>query len=363
MPKNKSYVAFFALFYKDRTPGQRYRIEAYIRNIPTLYNNYYSIVQENDEKTYYGNVSFFTKFGLFVKLFTKRTLQLFLLLNKKNVVVAREAFPVGTIFFEFIIKKIFRKKLIFDFDDAIWIKSLSEHNKRFAFLKSSSKYATIIRWADVVIAGNGYLAAYAQQYNSNVHVIPSCIDLDIYTLSPQNKSNDRICIGWSGSQSTLAHLLTIKDVLVQLQAKYGNQIYFKIICHTDEFVIDGIDMFSVKWTKETEVDALREFDIGIMPLPDDEWSKGKCAMKAIQYMGLAIPAVVSNVGVNAEVVQDGICGYVASTPQEWLDAFSQLIDDQTKRQAMGTLARKRVENHYSIQIWQKQWLKLVTESP
>jgi glycosyltransferase involved in cell wall biosynthesis len=352
-------LKFLVLFYPNRSPGQVYRLEAYLKYLPRKAYDYDWIINREDEPAFYkGGIS--QKLMLFIKCSTKRFFRL-IKGNYDNVIMNREAFPLGTIFFEFLVKKILRKKIIYDFDDAIWLPVISDGNKKFAFLKSYSKFSKIIKLSDVVIAGNEYLADYARQFNSNVHIIPSCIDLDLNIPNRQKQNeNDKICIGWSGSETTLAHLLLIKDVLVSIQKKYGDQVYFKVISSRNDFEIPGVNIKSVKWQKETEAEELDEFDIGIMPLPDNDWSKGKCSMKGIQYMGLAIPAVMSNIGMNKEVIEHNINGMLADTESDWIQALSSLIENEEMRRKLGDAGRQTVEKKYSIQAWKDKWLELVT---
>lgn len=352
-------INFFAIFDWDNAPNQRYRIEAFLKKQNNILYNYFPIIYNDEVTIFYKTSNYLKKTFLLVKMFFRRLLNLILSLNADRVVIARATFPVGGAFFEWAIKNFLKKKIIYDFDDAIWINSVSDGNRRLAFLKSFSKYADIIKIADVVIAGNSYLASYAKQFNKNVHVIPSCVDLDIYTIE-EKKEKLNICIGWSGSETTIPHLLTLKSLLLELQNKYGNKIYFKVISSQQEFSIEGLSIKSVKWSKDNEVKELREFDIGIMPLLDDEWSKGKCSMKGIQYMGIAIPTVMSAVGMNCEVIQNGENGFLANNDLEWLMYLSMLIEDSMLRKQIGGAGRKTVEEKYSVQIWKEKWLQLIT---
>jgi glycosyltransferase involved in cell wall biosynthesis len=117
-----------------------------------------------------------------------------------------------------------------------------------------------------------------------------------------------------------------------------------------------LGVVGLPWRKETELDDLRAMDIGIMPLPDDAWARGKCGLKGLQYMALGIPAIMSPVGVNSEIIQDGVNGHLATTTAEWVDCLSRLIDDAEARRAMGRAARRTVEEHYSVHAWRDRYL-------
>jgi glycosyltransferase involved in cell wall biosynthesis len=358
--KSKSkHLKILVFFPPERSPGPVYRIEAYLKYLNVSYS-YESIVKLGEENIYY-NGGLIQKTGLLIKLFFRRFIQI-LFSKYDRVLINREAFPTFGLFFELLICKGFKKKLIYDFDDAIWIPNVSEGNKKLKFLKSFSKFGEIMKMADIVIAGNSYLADYAKEKNRNTFIIPSCIDLDLYTLKPTiKKKNEQICIGWCGSESTLQYLLSIKEILLMIQKKYGNKVYFKIIGSRDDITINGLQLKSVKWTKQNEVEELREFDIGIMPLTNDEWVKGKCSMKGIQYMGLAIPTIMSAVGMNTEVIINNENGYLAKTENDWLEYLSNLIEDNVLRNRFGIAGRKVIEERYSIQVWKKMWLELITQ--
>lgn len=355
---NDLRIAFFTIFENGIAPNQRYRIEAFTaqKDMKVPFKFFY-LIKENEIPAFYGK-SIAKKISLSFFIILRRFIHLFYLRKFNVVFVAREAIPFGSYFFELIIKKVLRKRIVYDFDDAIWIKRVSDGNKRFSFLKSAVKYAKIMKLADVVIAGNAFLAAYANKFNSNVHVIPSCIDLSLYKVKIQTDSN-RICIGWSGSETTLVHLISITNVLKKIQSIYGEAVYFKVISSRDNFKLPGLNIQSVKWNADSESEDLEDFDIGIMPLFNDEWSKGKCSMKGIQYMGKGIATVMSNVGTNKQVIQHGINGLLANSFDEWIQCLCLLIDDKQLRKKLGNAGRVTVEQKYSIQEWQTKWIDLL----
>lgn len=351
-------IAFFTIFENGIAPNQRYRIESFIaqKNNSFSYNFFY-LINQNEIPAFYGK-SVLKKILLSFLIILRRFIHLFYLRKYDEVFIAREVMPFGFYFFELVIKKILRKRIVYDFDDAIWIKRVSEGNKRFSFLKSSAKYSKIIKLADVVIAGNEYLATYAKRFNSNVHIIPSCIDLSLYNVSEKQESK-KICIGWSGSETTLAHLLSIADVLKKIQDIYGEAVYFKVISSRNNFKLPGVNIHSLKWNAADESKDLEEFDIGIMPLYDDEWSKGKCSMKGIQYMGKGIATVMSNIGTNKQVIKHGVNGLLANSSEEWIQCLSLLINDKDLRKKLGSAGRITVVEKYSIQQWNAKWLNLL----
>jgi glycosyltransferase involved in cell wall biosynthesis len=208
----------------------------------------------------------------------------------------------------------------------------------------------------LVFAGNAYLAAYAKQYNPNVVIIPTTLDTVKHKLV--NKSpTERVCIGWSGSFSTVPHFELAIPALEILQKQYGEKVYFKVIGDS-RYVNNQLGIQGIAWSAERELEELAEIDIGIMPLPDDEWSKGKCGFKGLLYMSLGIPAVLSPVGVNTTIITHGENGFLAGSTGEWVDVLSMLVENASLRKSIGLQGRKTVEEKYSVEAWQAKYLAL-----
>lgn len=264
------------------------------------------------------------------------------------VFVFREAFFVGSAFFE---KRFANSgaKVVFDFDDAIWHFDVSEGNKSLGWLKRPSKTAEIIGISDAVIAGNRYLADYASKFNHQVQVIPTTIDTEYHKpLLNRNWNPEVVCIGWTGSHTTVKHFRIIEPVLLRLRRKFGDRIRFKLIGDAT-YLREDLDLHGIAWKLDSEVSDLSDIDIGIMPLPDDEWAKGKCGFKGLQYMAMEIPAVMSPVGVNTEIIDHGVNGFLAATEHEWEEILSALIESHELRRQIGIEARKVIEARYSAQ--------------
>lgn len=289
--------------------------------------------------------------------FMIRLSDLFKMSQYSFVYIYREAAPLGPPVLEWIIAKLLRKKIIYDFDDAIWIPVTSEYNKTVSFFKSFGKVAKICKWAYKVSVGNFYLESFARQYNRNVVMIPTVVNTELVHNKLQQQETPFPAIGWTGSFSTLPYLDIVLPVLHELQEKYD--FTFIVIADKDPQLPLKKYRF-IKWNRETETDDLLNFHIGLMPLYDDEISKGKCGFKAIQYMSLGIPAVVSPVGVNTEIVSDGITGYVCSTKEEWKSRLEILLKDRLKRSTMGIEARKKIETMYSVTATEDLFTELFT---
>lgn len=341
-----STILFACLHRPDRSPSQRYRFEQYIKFLEEQgYPSSFSyLLNANDDKVFYAHGHYFSKLVILLKSVLKRLLEVFFKPLPPVVFVQRESFMLGSAFFEKKFAK--RSRLIFDFDDSIWLQQVSEGNKRLAFLKNAGKTKEIIRAAHLVIAGNEYLASYARNYNPRVIIIPSTIDTDKYTAK-EIVAKENIVIGWSGSFSTIAHFESAVEALQVLKNKYGNRLSF-IVIGDPTYYNEPLSIKGLPWNATTEVEDLHHFDIGIMPLPDDEWTRGKCGMKGLQYMAAGIPTVMSPVGVNKEIIQDGGNGFLASSTEDWVEKLSLLIDSLELRIKFSINGRKTVEEKYSV---------------
>lgn len=345
---------------KDRAPNQRFRFEQYLNYLKDngfdCHMSY--LISEQDDKVLYKPGHYFEKTVIFLKSTLKRTIDV---VNRKKydlIFVCREGFLTGTTIFEEMLHKS-KVPMIYDFDDAIWHFDVSEANKNFGWLKNPGKTAKLLSMADLVFAGNDYLADYAHHHNDNVVIIPTTIDLSEYHQVPFTEK-ETVCIGWSGSITTIRHFGMAIPVLKAIKEKYGKRVKFKVIgdgnYRNEELGIQGL-----AWKKDTELQELAGIDIGIMPLPDDEWAKGKCGLKGLQYMALGIATVMSPVGVNSEIIQDEENGMLASTDEEWIQKLSKLIDDSSLRRKCAENGRTTVEEKYSVDAVKGDYLKYFTQ--
>ncbi len=190
-------------------------------------------------------------------------------------------------------------------------------------------------------------------------MFPSTIDLNYYKVtSLRNRPrNTPIVIGWSGSLTTIEHFKPIVPVLLRLKEKYGNRIAFRVF-GVPTYVNKELGIEGIQWTPQNEVAQISAFDIGIMPLPDNEWSKGKCGMKGLQYMALEVPTVMMAVGTNKEILQDGDNGLLALSEDEWFDKLSLLIESIEQRMVLGKAGRKTIEDKFSVQALNNTYVAL-----
>jgi glycosyltransferase involved in cell wall biosynthesis len=270
--------------------------------------------------------------------------------------IQREALLIGSSFFEKQFSK--RNRVIFDFDDSIWLLDTSPENKKFEFLKNPDKTKNNIKSAHTIIAGNTYLGDYAKQFNKNTVIIPTTIDTDFHIPKAELRNKEKIVIGWSGSISTIKHFEMAIPVLKILQKKYPNQIAIHVIGQ-ESYSNSEIEIISKSWSAQTEVDDINQFDIGIMTIPNDEWAKGKCGLKGLSYMACGVATVMSPVGVNNDIIQHGVNGYLASNEQEWIDCLSLLIESSELRQRIGNKGRETVTEHYSVEANKEKYLAVL----
>lgn len=342
----------------NRSPGQRFRCEHFI---PWLKKHNYEITYANlltawDDYHFYKRRNYFLKTFILIKSYIKRIQHVRKAGQYDAVFIYREAFMLGTTNFE---KRIFNQKvpIIYDFDDAIWLNDVSEANKNLKWLKRPDKTGDICQMASLVIVGNQYLAQYAKQFCNHVEVIPTTIDTQYHIANDARNDNDFVRIGWTGSSTTLKHLKILLPVLKIIKEKYGAKVKIRAIAD-EPLIYDGFEIENIRWNAHDEVERLDEIDIGIMPLPDDQWSKGKCGFKGLQYMAMKIPAIMSPVGVNTEIIEHGVNGFLASTPEEWKKIISTLIDNANLRKEIGLKGRQTICEKYSINAQKEKYLQL-----
>jgi glycosyltransferase involved in cell wall biosynthesis len=238
-----------------------------------------------------------------------------------------------------------RVPLLYDFDDAIYLPAASAANAWVRALRSPRKVDTLCRLAAHVTVGNGTLAAWARERAEVVTVVPSTIDTEVYREADR-PPNLRPVVGWTGSGTTVPYLELLGPALRELR----RHVDFELRVIGPPLEMPGVDIRLVPWRAATEVADLHAMDVGLMPLPDDEWARGKCGLKALQYMACGIPPVVSPVGVNASIVQDGVTGFHARTSREWVDRVLTLLENATLRATLGCAARRVVEESYSARV-------------
>lgn len=264
------------------------------------------------------------------------------------VFVYREAFPVGPPVIELALATLSRAPIVFDFDDSIFMPNTSEANRIVSSLKWPGKVATIIAKSRHVVAGNSYLAEYASRFNASVSVIPTCVDTDKFVPASTPAAGTRPVVGWIGTPTTAPYILSLVPALQHAASKYDFTL--RLSGGGRDVRAPGLTVDNVRWTLADEVRLFNTCDIGVYPTPDDSWGKGKCGFKAIQFMACGVPVVASPVGVNKEIIQDGVNGFLAANEAEWIEKLGRLLADPELRRRFGAAGRRTVEERYSLRV-------------
>ncbi len=253
------------------------------------------------------------------------------------VIVLRKTFPALLLW---LLRRASRR-LVFDFDDAIFCNTDGTPSRT-----RMTRFAAMARGCDHVLAGNAFLADHAAAFNPAVTLIPTCIDAARYCVEA-NKPTDTVDLVWIGSHSTRKYLAEAMPWL-KAAAETVPELRLKIVADFD-LPDCGVATLPVAWRAETEARELAASHIGIAPMRDDDWSRGKCALKVLQYMAAGLPVVSSKTGANAEAIREGEDGYRVSSPGEWAARIETLAGDADLRRRMGEAGRRRVAADYSIE--------------
>lgn len=352
-------IAFIIPYPLSQAPSQRFRFEQYFNALVKKgikYEAYSFLSKRGFSKLYSSGVLGLLPF--FLIGFIRRTFHLLKCINADFVFIHREVTPVGPPIFEWMLAKVLRKKIIYDFDDAIWLEDPDEKDTLKSKLKWKSKVAKICKWSYKVSCGNHYLAEFAKKYSSHVIVNPTTVDTK-RLHNPNlffNREQKTPIIGWTGTHSTLQYLKSIIPILEQLELKF--EFIFLVIANSNpKFKLKSFKF--LPWNQYSEIEDLMQIDIGIMPLTNDEWSKGKCGFKLLQYMALEKPVIASPVGVNKEIINNGINGYLCNTDNEWYGTLEKLLLTNNIEN-LGIQGRKKVVSNYSIKSNTLNFLRLFT---
>jgi len=259
---------------------------------------------------------------------------------------------------ELAVLRRFAKRLVYDFDDAVMFRDSWRGD--FVSRSRATRFRRTVRTADLVIAGNAYLAAQAQPDARMLSVLPTSVDTDYLTPAPEPAPTGRLVLGWIGSGSTVGYLAAIAAPLKDFLKGHCDA---RLVAISDKFdpLPDDLPVERRQWNAERELADLRCFDIGLMPLADDPWTRGKCGFKLLQYFAVGKPCVCSPVGVNAEIVSDGTSGFHAVTDAQWTAALEKLAASRNMCVEMGARGRATVVERYSKKVVARQLAELLTE--
>lgn len=249
--------------------------------------------------------------------------------------------------------------LVLDYDDAIF-HQYDMHRSRFIQWLLGNKLDKLMASSALVMAGNCYLADRAKAAGApKVEIVPTVVDLTAYTQRPQPSPEAVPKIGWIGTPSTwMEYMAPIMPILEQTAEAAGARI---IAVGAGKAAAAYTLLDNLPWTEDSEVARIHAMDIGIMPLTDTPWARGKCGYKLIQYMACGVPVIASPVGVNSEIVEHGVNGFLASSEAEWVRALRTLLHDPALRARMGEAGRRRVERDYSLNVWGPRVAKMLLD--
>lgn len=239
-------------------------------------------------------------------------------------------------------RQLLRLPYVYDFDDAFYLKYAKRGGLAGRVL--GAKFGQFIAGAKIVAAGNATLASYASQYCDDVRIVPTVVDHECYLQVDGNRADGVFNVGWIGSPSSIRCLKVVTRPL-QMLAMEGS-VRLTVVGGVAP-PIEGVDVVNVAWSEASEVSHIRQFDVGVMPLEDEPWTRGKCAFKLIQYMACGVPAIGSPVGANREVLADD-AGLMAEDDMQWLKALRCVRDNPEAARKMGERGRVKVRDSYSL---------------
>jgi glycosyltransferase involved in cell wall biosynthesis len=342
-------------------PGQRLKYEQYFENwrqhgydvtVSPFFSN-------RMQKILYTKSNKLEKIFWVVRAYLKRIKTAFSLKQYDLLYVFLWVTPFGYPLMEKLYVSI-NPNMIYDIDDAIFMKAESVVNRSIDFIRGRSKPFFLMKHAKHVIACTPFLTEVAITYNPAVSDISSTINTDTYQPVNNYQNDHKIILGWSGSHSTSPFLYLLKDVLLELNSK----IPFKLLVMGDaSFNIEGLDVEAIPWSIENEVPTLQQFDIGLYPLPlDNKWVLGKSGLKALQYMAVGLPVIATAIGANYRIIENGKTGYLVKTKAEWLTQLEALMTNPALRKNIGTAARHNVVENFSVQATAPVYLSIIESS-
>ena len=352
-------IHFLVPYPIDEAPGQRLKFEQYYERFRSaghvvVHDAFYSsTAYRRLRRAGVGGKALILAWGCL-----KRLASLWRAWRSDVVYVCLEAIPVGPPLVEGIIARVLRKPLVYDIDDLIYLKKPATRDPSPTLFDRKKKIAYIMRTSDHVIVCTPHLEKVARSVNEQVTRISSTIDTARYR--PKTRYDTaRVTLGWSGSFSTSPYLHLLDDVLRTVQARHGVAVR---VIGDEGFAVPGVEVDARPWRSSTEVEDLLGIDIGLYPLPGDEWDLGKSGLKALQYMGLGIPTVLTPFGANLEIVKHGENGLFAGTSDEWIEMLSRLIQDVALRERLGRAGRRTVEERYSVEVNWPLYLRAVRDA-
>jgi L-malate glycosyltransferase len=338
-------------------PGQRLKYEQYFSHFS---ESGYEItvspfISEAFQRIVYKKGNLVRKVFYTLAGYGRRILDLFRMPEYDIVYAFLWVAPFAPPVFEKLTRRL-AKKLIYDIDDLVFLTPPSSTNPLVHYLKSPRNHIYLMKTADHVITCTPYLDQFVRKYNNRTTDISSTINTDLYKPKIDYTVKDKFTIGWSGSHSTSKYLHLLDDIFKELAEKYD----FKLLVMGDaDFHIPGVEVEALPWKEDYEVKVISRFDIGVYPLPDEEWVLGKSGLKALQYMALGIPTIATAIGTIFRIIQDNENGFLVTSNDQWKQRIVQLMQDVQLRERIGRNASNAVECFYSVNANKSKYLSVL----
>ena len=337
-------------------PSTRYRLLQYVEPLRELgiELEYRPFLNDEEHRLYFDDPRLLSRLTTIVKPIFRRIGDIVKAAKADVVFIQREAMPFGPGFFEWIFRVIARAPIVVDFDDAVYIPYTSgRYGKLGSFLKFYGKSNRLIRAAKTVVCGGQFLADHVESRGGKAVVIPTIVDKEIF--EPSDRTSAIPVVGWIGTPSSYRYLKAIFPALERVAQDHKFSLRLRGT-GDDQIEIDNVIIDNAPWNAETEVDDFRSLDIGLYPLVENEdqsleFIQGKSGFKAIQYLALGIPYVVSPLGVTSSIGVAGETHFEAHTTDEWVETLSRLLEDVSLRRQMGKRGREHFEENYDLEKW------------
>ena len=307
----------------------------------------------------YTHGNFILKFYGTIRGYVRRVFILLRLKKFDLVYIFMWVTPIGSSFFERMVR-LLSKKIIFDVEDNVLMEKSNSLNPFMKLLKANSKTHYLIKNADHVITSSPYLNEYCSKVNLKNRCTYISSSVDTSRFLPVNRYNNEsiVTVGWTGTFSSKVYLELLNEVFIELARRCN----FKLrVIGNFEYSLPGVNLEVIQWSKDNEVIDLQGVDIGIYPLTDNQWVLGKSGLKAIQYMAFGLPTVASNVGTTKKIIQHKKNGWLVDSDSEWVDALEILINDAKMRSKIGRNARKSVLDNYSQEVIKIKYIEILNK--
>ena len=354
----KKKILFICPYPVNTIPGQRLKYEQYFKFFED--NNYSCSVRPffnmKEYEILYSKGKLINKIFAVFKGYIRRIFTILELKNYDLIYIFLNVTPLGGNFFE----KIYRlnsKKIIYDIDDLVYLNKYNKENKLAKYLRFPTKYFYLMKSSDHVITCTSYLDNFVKKYNKNTTNISSTVNTKFYKAKKFNTSK-KIVIGWTGSFSTLPYLNLINNVILKIQKKYNCKL---VIISSKKEVFNFENYKSIAWNSKNEVRDLKLIDIGLYPLPNEHWVKGKSGLKAIQFMSLGIPVVATNTQINKKVIINKKTGFLVNSEQEWVKAIKTLIINTKIRKRFSKNGIDHVKKNFSLEANKNKYLSIINK--